>query len=131
MIEIRDLWPLTPIHLKGYSTKHPLVKIVGWFEKFAYQKSDAIVSLLPNAHTYINPISKDASKFNWIPNGIDERLLKSEEITIEISQEIPKNKFIIGYNNGKHKAVDLVIYPKNSKYVIFMVKDNITKEIDK
>jgi hypothetical protein len=24
-----------------------------------------------------------------------------------------------------------VIYPKNSKYVIFMVKDNITKEIDK
>jgi len=47
------------------------------------------------------------------------------------SNESQLNKFIIGYNNGKHKAVDLVIYPKNSKYVIFMVKDNITKEIDK
>jgi hypothetical protein len=47
------------------------------------------------------------------------------------SNESQLNKFIIDYNNGKHKAVDLVIYPKNSKYVIFMVKDNITKEIDK
>lgn len=47
------------------------------------------------------------------------------------SNESQLNKFIIDYNNGKHKAVDLVIYLKNSKYVIFMVKDNITKEIDK
>jgi hypothetical protein len=47
------------------------------------------------------------------------------------SNESQLDTFIIDYNNGKHKAVDLVIYPKNSKYVIFMVKDNITKEIDK
>ena len=135
LIEIRDLWPLTPIYLKGYSTKHPLVKIVGWFEKFAYQKSDAIVSLLPNAHTYINSISKDASKFNWIPNGIDERLLQSEELPIEISEEIPKNKFVIGYTgtmgmaNALEYFVEASILMKNNSLVHFvLVGDGYLKE---
>jgi hypothetical protein len=35
------------------------------------------------------------------------------------------------YSKGKHKAVDLLIYPTNTKYKIFMVKDKVTKEIDK
>lgn len=97
IIEIRDLWPLTPIYLKGYSTKNILVKIIAWFEKFAYRKSDEIVSLLPNAHIYINQISKDPKKFHWIPNGIDEKLLLNEELPKSIIDQIPKNKFIIGY----------------------------------
>ena len=127
LIEIRDLWPLTPIYLKGYSTKHPLVKIVGWFEKFAYQKSDAIVSLLPNAHTYINSISKDASKFNWIPNGIDERLLESEVLSTEILNEIPTHKFIIGYTgtmgmaNALEYFVEASILMKNNPLVHFVL----------
>lgn len=127
LIEIRDLWPLTPIYLKGYSVKHPLVKIVGWFEKFAYQKSDAIVSLLPNAHTYINSISKDASKFNWIPNGIDERLLESEALSIEILNEIPTHKFIIGYTgtmgmaNALEYFVEASILMKNNPLVHFVL----------
>lgn len=97
IIEIRDLWPLTPIYLKGYSKNHPLIKIVGWFEKFAYKKADSIVSLLPNAGEYISKISKDTSKFNYIPNGIDEKLLGDEDISDEIKRKIPTNKFIIGY----------------------------------
>ncbi|MDT0552256.1 glycosyltransferase family 4 protein [Urechidicola vernalis] len=95
--EIRDLWPLTPMYLLGYSKNHPLIKIVGWFEKFAYKQSDAIVSLLPNAATYINAISKDANKFHWIPNGIDEDLLDHESISNEMISQFPNNKFIIGY----------------------------------
>ena len=68
-----------------------------WFEKLGYKKADGIVSLLPNAHSYINAISKDASKFNWIPNGIDKSLLQHEKLTDEITKQIPKDKFIVGY----------------------------------
>ena len=41
------------------------------------------------------------------------------------------NKFDNDYQKGKHRAVDLLIYPENAKYKIFMVKDKVTKEIDK
>ena len=41
------------------------------------------------------------------------------------------DKFIKDCENGKNKSVDLLIYPHNTKYKIFMVKDKVTKEIDK
>lgn len=98
IIEIRDLWPLTPIYLKGYSKNHLLVKVVSWFEKFAYRKADTIVSLLPNAHKYINRISKDNDKFHYIPNGIDESLITAkEELPDNIVNLLPNDKFIVGY----------------------------------
>jgi len=97
IIEIRDLWPLTPIHLKGYSKNHPFIKVLRWFEKIAYVKSDKIVSLLPNASKYITKISKDKSKFNYIPNGINESLVDNEALPLNIINLIPKDKFIVGY----------------------------------
>lgn len=97
IIEIRDLWPLTPIYLKGYSQSHPLVLVLKWFENFAYKKSDEIVSVLPNAHLHINPISKDASKFHYIPNGINILTETDNKNLSEFSHMLPKNKFIIGY----------------------------------
>lgn len=109
--EIRDLWPLTPIYLKGYSKWHPMVLIMAWIEKFGYRKSDEIISLLPNANLYIDPISKDSSKFHWIPNGIDESLLKKEVLPKDITSLIPDNKFIIGYTGtmGMANALEYLI----------------------
>lgn len=112
--EIRDLWPLTPVYLKGYSKWHPMVVLMRWIEKFGYQKSDAIVSLLPNAASYINPISKDASKLHWIPNGIDENLLQKELISNKIGNQIPKDKFIIGYAGTMGMANALEYFSKAS-----------------
>ncbi|WP_139958069.1 glycosyltransferase family 4 protein [Flavicella sediminum] len=109
--EIRDLWPLTPMYLKGYSKWHPMVVLMKWFETFGYKKADKIVSLLPNAHSYINAISKDPSKFVWIPNGIDEDLLVNEELPQETIASIPKNKFIVGYTGtmGMANALEYLI----------------------
>ncbi|MFY0631050.1 MAG: glycosyltransferase family 4 protein [Flavobacteriaceae bacterium] len=109
--EIRDLWPLTPMYLKGYSKWHPMVLIMAWVEKFGYKKSDGIVSLLPNANLYIDKISKDPSKFHWIPNGIDEALLVNEKLPEEIINRIPKDKFIIGYTGtmGMANALEYLI----------------------
>jgi len=97
IFEVRDLWPQTPIHLKGYSKFHPVVLIMAMIEKFGYRKADAIVSVLPNAYHYINKLSKDPSKFNYIPNGIDEKLVGKEPLSEDIISKIPKNKFIVGY----------------------------------
>lgn len=109
--EIRDLWPLTPMYLKGYSRWHPMVLIMAWVEKFGYRKADHIISLLPKADTYINKISKKPEKFNWIPNGIDEKLLVKEGLPIEIVNQIPKDKFIIGYTGtmGMANALEYLI----------------------
>ena len=97
IIEIRDLWPLTPIYLKGYSRNHPFIKILALLERFSYKKSDNIVSLLPNAYLYINSISKTPEKFVYIPNGIDEDKSNIAKVSKDILEKIPKNKFIIGY----------------------------------
>lgn len=140
IIEVRDLWPLTPIYLKNYSKNNPLIKILGWFEKYAYQKSDHIVSLLPNASNYINSISKDAIKFNYIPNGIDEKLLGKDKLDKTITNKIPKNKFIIGYTGtiGLANAMEyfveasLKITNKNIHFVIVgdgFSKDNLKKKV--
>jgi len=97
LFEIRDLWPLTPMYLSGFSKWHPMIVFMKWVEKVGYLKSDAIVSVLPNANKYIDPISKDKTKFNYIPNGIDKSLIKNESLTEKFTTQLPKDKFVIGY----------------------------------
>ena len=109
--EIRDLWPLTPMYLSGFSKYHPMVIIMKWIEKYGYKKSDEIISLLPNAHSYINKISGNPSKFHWISNGIDVNLLKTEPLPESVLKMIPTNKFIIGYTGtmGMANALEYLI----------------------
>ncbi len=133
--EIRDLWPLTPMYLKGYSKWHPIVLVMAWVEKFGYRKADAIVSLLPNAYKYIDTISKDPSKYYWIPNGIDEGLLKKESLPEEIVNRIPKDKFVIGYTgtmgmaNALEYLIDCSILLKEHSDIHFvLVGDGYLKE---
>lgn len=95
--EIRDIWPLTLVLLGGVSKNHPAVKLIGWFERFGYKKADKIVSLLPNAAEHFEEVSRAASKFVYIPNGLDEEVLIREDISSEYLDKIPKGKFVIGY----------------------------------
>jgi glycosyltransferase involved in cell wall biosynthesis len=97
IFEIRDLWPLTPIHLLGYSRHHPFIMLMAWFERLGYRKADHIVSVLPNSATYINAISGNPEKFNYIPNGISNELLNNIPLPAEIGKLLPQEKFIIGY----------------------------------
>jgi len=97
IFEIRDIWPLTIIHLRGITRWHPLAMFIGFFEKFGYRRSDFVVSLLPNAHKHINAITKNIDKIKIIPNGISESLLKEEQLPNEVADLIPNNKFLIGY----------------------------------
>ena len=87
--EIRDLWPLTPILLMGFSKRNPLIIYIAWLEKLGYRKAQEIVSLLDGSECYINPISKDPSKYHCIPNGIPESFL-------DLSTLVPKKMGHVG-----------------------------------
>lgn len=127
IFEVRDLWPQTPIHLKGYSKFHPVIIVMSLLEKFGYKKADQIVSVLPNAYHYINKISTNPSKFNYIPNGIDENLIGNEKLPLEIMNQIPKDKFIVGYAgtiglaNAMEFFIDAVKLLKDNFKVHFIV----------
>ncbi|WP_081669638.1 glycosyltransferase family 4 protein [Pseudomonas taiwanensis] len=71
IFEVRDIWPLSLIELGGLSATNPLVRITGWIERFAYARSDKVVSLLPCAEEHMAEKGLDAGKFLWIPNGVD------------------------------------------------------------
>lgn len=134
IFEVRDLWPLTPIYLKRYSKNHPFIKILSWFEKIAYKKSDLIVSLLPNSSEYISKISEDKSKFHYIPNGIDEHLVGREELPKKIVKRIPKDKFIIGYAgtiglaNALEYFIEASLSIKEKKIHFIIVGDGFLKK---
>ena len=95
--EIRDIWPLTLMLLGDVSVNHPAVKFIAWFEKFGYKKADKIVSLLPNAAEHFEEVAKAGSKFVYIPNGLDEEVLKKESAPIQDLNKIPTDRFVIGY----------------------------------
>lgn len=133
--EIRDLWPLTPMHLSGYRPYNPVIILMKWIEKKGYRKSDHIISLLPNANRYINPISQDPQKYNWISNGIDENSLDSKSIPEGLKSQIPKDCFIIGYAgtmgmaNALEYLVEAAVFLKNNASVHFvLVGDGYLKE---
>ena len=97
IFEVRDLWPLTPRYLGGYRCLNPMIVMLKWFEKFAYRRSDKIVTLMPNPHHYINTISGNPKKLFHIPNGINQEVLQTEVVKQEVIDSIPSDKFIVGY----------------------------------
>jgi glycosyltransferase involved in cell wall biosynthesis len=135
IFEIRDLWPETPIHLKNMSKNNPFIVLLKIIERFAYKKSKYIVSLLPNSFHYINKISKKPSKFCYIPNGIDEKLLSYESLPKVIIDKIPKNKFIVGYTgtiglaNAMEHFINAAITMQENKNIHFvLVGDGYKKQ---
>lgn len=113
IMEVRDLWPLTLIELGKVSPKHPFVILLKYFEGFGYKKAKYVVSLLSNAKEYMILRGMRAEKFQYIPNAIhiDE---KEKSIIIEnsIKEQIPKDKFIVGYMGsiGLANAMKYLIY---------------------
>jgi len=96
--EVRDLWPLTPIHLMGYSKKNPFIWLIGVLERYAYQTADSIISVLEESRDYINTISKRPEAFYWVPNGVSELTLNfNKELIQEVKNKLPKNKFVVCY----------------------------------
>jgi glycosyltransferase involved in cell wall biosynthesis len=71
-IEVRDLWPDSIVALGLAPAWHPLVKVIGWQERYAYRVADRVVSLLAGAEAHMNARGLPAGKFVWVPNGVSD-----------------------------------------------------------
>lgn len=112
--EVRDIWPLTLVEIGGISAKHPFVRLMGWFERFALKKSDYIISNLHNykAHVAELGIRRDVIH---IPNGV---ILNSLQSNLPSEDEDRRNTFTVGYAGklGKSNALeDLIEAAKHLK----------------
>lgn len=110
--EIRDVWPLTLQELGGLSSRHPLVVLMRWFERYGYRKADRVVSLLPNAEDHFVKSGMDRSKFAYIPNGISEsEIQQSEPLSDSLRSLLPRDRFIVGYTGtlGMANALENVV----------------------
>ena len=109
IFEVRDIWPLTLIEIGGFSPKHPLIKLMSWFERFALKKSDIIVSNLQNYSEHIKELKIDRTA-SWVSNGIDlDEMKKVEPLDNKVANKIPSDKFIVGYT-GKLGVSNAISY---------------------
>lgn len=137
--EVHDMWPSTLIEIGGMSKRNPFVIMMQIGENSAYKHSDKVVSLLPNAESYMREHGLEKGKFKCIPNGI---VLEEWDNPEEIPEyhrimlhNIKKNgKFIVGYFGGHalSNALDSIIDIANSiadKDIHFvLVGDGVEKQ---
>ena len=112
IFEIRDIWPLTLMNLKGYSKYNPLIYTMQKSVNFGFRNADSIISVLPYTDKYIYEQGIYNFNFTHIPNGIFlEELENPLPLNEQVKAKIPKNKFIIGYTGamGVNDGLDLLI----------------------
>ena len=136
--EVRDIWPLTPMELGGYSKYHPFIMLLQAAEDYCYRNADKVVSLLPNAIDHMVERGMEPSKFVYIPNGFDpeewtnESMRTDHDIILKKLKE--QDKFLIGYTGGHaisnaiDDLIDAMIYLKGTQIVAVLVGKGIEKE---
>lgn len=112
VFEVRDIWPLTLTEVGGYSPKHPFIRLMQWVENKAYRNSDRVVSNLKNSVEHMVEHGLAREKFTWVANGfsldeVNQKVLLSEGA----EQQLPKNKFIVGYTGtlGVANSMDILL----------------------
>jgi len=93
IMEVRDLWPQTLIDM-GVPRLHPFVIFLSLLEKFLYERTEKIMTLLPEAHEYIESLGISPGKVVWIPNGVD---LNRFDVEIEDALAGNNDEFIMMY----------------------------------
>lgn len=125
IFEVRDLWPKTLIELSEKKPNLLLLKVISWFERFAYKKSDYVVSLLVNSKSYMVGKGLVEKKLRYIPNGIDIQSI-NKTLDKNIIKQFPKEKFIFGYvgtigiANSLENLIECAIKLKKNKNIHFV-----------
>ncbi|NQY25956.1 MAG: glycosyltransferase family 4 protein [Piscirickettsiaceae bacterium] len=128
VFEVRDIWPLTLVNVGGYSEKHPFIRFLQWIEDGAYRDADVVVSNLPNAVEHMVERGMDKDKFLWIPNGFSLDEVKNKQpLPLSVSEQIPKDKFIVGYTgtlgvaNALYEMLEVAELLKEYGDISFMI----------
>lgn len=98
VLEIRDIWPLTPIELGGFSKNNPFIILFRLLERYAYHKADSIIAVMPGFREHLRSVIREAKPVYWIPNAIESSLNSEAPDYTEPIHENPK--FIIAYTGA-------------------------------
>lgn len=110
--EVRDIWPLTLVELGGYSPKHPFIRFLQWVEDKAYREADFVFSNLKNSVDHMVERGMAQGKFTWVANGFSmDEVAKKQGLNSAASEQLPKDKFVVGYTGtfGLANALDSLI----------------------
>lgn len=104
--EVRDIWPLSPKLIGGYSDYHPFIMVMQRAEDFAYKHVDKVVSLLWNAEGHMLERGLPKGKFVCVPNGYCPEDWTEETFQLPLPEahqqafDHLKGKIIVGFAGG-------------------------------
>lgn len=99
ILEVRDIWPLTPKELGGYSKYHPFIFIMESLEKLAYSRADALVSVIPGFSKHVAEVLGKEKPASWIPNAIVASQ-ENEEGRAPQTIRLDRSKFNVVYTGA-------------------------------
>lgn len=105
--EIHDLWPLSQIELYKLSNNNPFVKFIAKAEKYAFDNSDFVISILSRADKHMKELGYDIDNYFHVSNGIgfsipSEELDETHKLCIDNIKK--EGKKILMYVGGIAKA---------------------------
>lgn len=104
--EVRDIWPLSPMLIGGYSKYHPFIWVMQKAEDYAYKHVDKIISLLWNAEEHMLERGLSKGKFVYVPNGYYPEEWTADKFELPLPEEHQKaferlrDKIIVGFAGG-------------------------------
>ena len=109
VFEIRDLWPEVPIAL-GVIQSPLLKKMAKWLERFAYDRSTAVVALAPGMADGVFKTGVNKKRVAIIPNGCDIAFFKRTNSRNEANKRKPEKQIILYVGHiGRANGVEYVI----------------------
>lgn len=108
VLEVRDIWPLTPMELGGYGPRNPLILLMSMLEKWAYNSADELVSVLPDFSKHVRNVLGREKNAHWIPNAIPATMVPKER---QQNNKEERDKFVLIYTGaiGIANAMDVAI----------------------
>ena len=105
IVEVRDIWPESPVQAGRLKESNPFVKILRKIERKAYTKANGIISPIPKFDNYIREKYPEISfKFCYISQGFDDTLFSGTS-----DFEKPQGRFNICYTGMISAAAKLEV----------------------
>lgn len=118
--EVRDIWPLSPKLIGGYSDNHPFIWVMQKAEDYAYKHVDKVVSLLWNAEGHMLEHGLAQGKFVCVPNGYYPEEWTAEKFALPLPEEHQKvfdnlkGKIIVGFAGGFAASGNVITLVKSA-----------------
>lgn len=117
LFEVHDLWPLSPMELGGYSTRHPFIMLLQAAENYACRHADAVVSILPKVRAHLEAHGMAPHKLHLVPNGTDPTEWSRERSPLPpapaatLAELRRRGQFVVGFagSHGLANALDTLL----------------------